>query len=196
MIAEEARASRKRRTRTRIADAAMRLFREHGFDKVTVAQVAATADVSEKTVYNYFPTKAGLFFDEGDDLLAELLHAVGTRATGESALTAVRGFVAGMPEWAADRRPARPGKLFRDLIADSPALQAHRRWMFARYETELAALPVEQTRSPPGAVEPFVVAVALVGVLRAAFEVRGGDADRSLDLLAHGLGDYPSAPSG
>lgn len=181
----------------------MALFCEHGFDTVTVAQVAAAAGVSEKTVFNYFPSKAGLFFDEGDELLAELLHTVRTRATGESALTAVQSFVVGMPEWAAHRRPARPGKQFRDLIADSPALQAHRRAMFARYETELAALLAEQSGSPPSSVEPFVAAVALIGVLRAAFEAGAShgrahdrDTDRGIDLLAHGLSDYPPARVG
>ena len=42
----------------------MRLFVQRGFDHVTVAEVAAEAGLSEKTVFNYFPTKEDLFFDE------------------------------------------------------------------------------------------------------------------------------------
>ena len=42
----------------------MRLFAKRGFDRVTVAEVTAAADVSQKTVYNYFPTKEDLFYDE------------------------------------------------------------------------------------------------------------------------------------
>jgi AcrR family transcriptional regulator len=68
-----------------IAGAAMRLFLDRGFDRVSVA---------EKTVYSYFPLKAELFFDEGDDLLAGLLAAVRYRVPGEPALEAVRRFVA------------------------------------------------------------------------------------------------------
>jgi AcrR family transcriptional regulator len=58
------RESKKLETRREIADTAMRLFVERGFDHVTVAEVAAAARVSVKTVFNYFPTKEDLFFDE------------------------------------------------------------------------------------------------------------------------------------
>lgn len=174
----------------------MRLFLERGFDRVSVAQIAAAAGVAEKTVFNYFPSKAMLVFDEGDDLLAELLHTMRTRPVGESALSAVRGFVAGLPEWAAHRRPVRPGKEFRGLIADSPALQAHRRLMFSQWEASLASLLAEQTGSSPDAAEPFVAAVALIGVLRAVFEASASDNENNnqcLDLLAEGLDRYARA---
>src|SRR5436305_1921691 len=55
---------KKARTRREIAGSAMQLFAQRGFDHVTVAEVAAAAGVSEKTVFNYFPTKEDLFFDE------------------------------------------------------------------------------------------------------------------------------------
>ena len=58
------RESKKLHTRQQIADEAMRLFVMRGFDHVTVAEVAVAAGVSQKTVFNYFPTKEDLFFDE------------------------------------------------------------------------------------------------------------------------------------
>jgi AcrR family transcriptional regulator len=190
----------RRRTRAAIAEAAMRLFAQRGFDRVSVAEVADAAGVAEKTVYNYFPAKAGLFFDEGDDVLAELLASVRYRTAGESALAAVRRFVAGRAEWAAGRRPERPTSGFRQMIAGSPALQAHRRLMFARYEAELARLLAEETGAAPGSAEPFVAAVALVAVLRASFEATasgpgpaGDEAVRAMDLLAKGLASYAVA---
>lgn len=200
MVNDEARRGRWRARREAIAAAAMGLFAEHGFDAVTVAQVAAAAGVAEKTVFNYFPTKAELFFDEGEDLLAELLLTVGQRPDGQTALAAVARFVTELGEWTAHRRPVRPGREFRALIAASPALQAHRRAMFARYETELATLLARDTGAAAGAVEPFLAAVALIGVLRAAFEAAASDPaaqradlDRGLALLAHGLGNYAPA---
>ena len=48
---------RKAQTRQRIADTALRLFAERGFDQVTVAEVAREAEVSEATLFNYFPNK-------------------------------------------------------------------------------------------------------------------------------------------
>ena len=51
---------KKLRTRQLIAETAMRLFVERGFDAVPVAAVARAAEVSEATVFNYFPTKEDL----------------------------------------------------------------------------------------------------------------------------------------
>lgn len=197
---EGLRERKRRRTRGVIAETAMRLFLERGFDRVSVVEIARSAEVTEKTVYNHFPTKAALVFDEGEDLLAELLHTVRNRAEGDSALAAMRSYLASLPEWAAHRRPVRPSGRFRRLIDDSPSLQDYRRRMFARYETELARLLAEQTGSPAGSAEPFVVAVALVAVLRAAFETASvnetldNDSDRCLDLLAGGLDRYALRP--
>jgi len=204
---EEGLRERKRReTRALIAGTAMRLFMRRGFDSVSVTEIAAAAGVAEKTVYNYFPVKAAMFFDEADDVLAELLAAVRYRAAGQSAVDAVGTFIAGRGEWAAGRRPALPSGKFRQLIADSAALQAEQRLMFAAFEVALADVLAEETGARDGAVEPFVAAVALVGVVRAAFEVSPGgpepDRERAtaaLRLLAGGLSGYavrPCLPAG
>jgi AcrR family transcriptional regulator len=197
---ESLRERNRRRTRAAIADAAMELFTERGFDQVSVADVAAAAGVAAKTVYNYFPVKAELFFDEGADLLAELLAAIRYRPAGEPALAGVRAFLDGRAEWAAGRRPARPTAQFRRLIAASPALQAHRRLMFARYESALAELLAEETGVLAGSAEPFVAAAALVAILRAPFETSPAPRDNArdatgpaLDLLASGLAGYAVA---
>src|SRR5438045_9560607 len=68
----------------------MQLFAKRGFDHVTVAEVAAAADVSEKTVDNYFPTKEDLFFDEVPAREAALVAAITGRRQGESILAALR----------------------------------------------------------------------------------------------------------
>jgi AcrR family transcriptional regulator len=196
--AEESLRERKRRhTRAAIAEAAMRLFALRGFDQVSVADIAAMAGVAEKTVYNYFPVKADMFFDEASDILAELLAAVRYRAAGQSALAAVGTFIAGRAEWAAGRRPAQPTAHFRQLIAGSAALQAHQRLMFARYENALASLLAEETGARAGSVEPFVAAVAMIAVLRAPVGASPGSAKprqdkaaAALDLLARGLAAY------
>ncbi len=179
----------------------MRLFMRRGFDQVSVGEIAAAAGVSQKTVYNYFPVKAGMVFDEADDVLAELLAAVRYRAAGQSAVDAVGTFIAGRAEWAAGRRPERPSGRFRQLIADSTALQAQQCLMFAAFETSLADILADETGARRGAVEPFVAAVALVGVIRAAFEVAQGGpgpgqdtASAALRLLASGLSGYAVRP--
>ncbi|MBM2622712.1 TetR/AcrR family transcriptional regulator [Actinoplanes sp. LDG1-06] len=52
-----------RRTRSAIADVALRLFEEHGYDETTMEQIAAAADVGTSTLYRYFPTKDSTLLD-------------------------------------------------------------------------------------------------------------------------------------
>ena len=84
---------KKRETRQTIRQAALQLFAERGFDAVTVTEVARVANVSQATVFNYFPTKEDLFYERMEDFEDELLAAVRTRRPGESVLSAFRDFV-------------------------------------------------------------------------------------------------------
>src|ERR1700754_4316982 len=70
------RAWKKERTRTTISDVATGLFMRDGFEEGTVAQIAAAAEVSVKTVFNYFPSKEDLFFDRADHVIGALVDAV------------------------------------------------------------------------------------------------------------------------
>lgn len=93
--ARKACASASGETRALISGTAMPLFMERGFDQVSITEIAAAAGVAEKTVYNYFPAKAEMFFDEAVDVLGELLAAVRYRAAGQSAVDAVGTFIGG-----------------------------------------------------------------------------------------------------
>jgi AcrR family transcriptional regulator len=81
---EGLRERKKRQTREAIAQAAMRLFFARGFDEVTVADVAHAADVSEKTVFNYFPAKEDLVLHGGEERRAALIEAIRARPAGTS----------------------------------------------------------------------------------------------------------------
>src|ERR1700755_2376356 len=81
---------RKRRvTRQLISDAATTLFATRGFDNVKVSEVADRVGVSEKTVYNYFPTKESLVLDNADEGVARMAAALRERRPGESLTQAV-----------------------------------------------------------------------------------------------------------
>ena len=67
---------KKAETRQAISDVATRLFEARGFEAVTVAEIAAAANVSAKTVFNYFPAKEDLFFDAEDAVRDALVAAV------------------------------------------------------------------------------------------------------------------------
>src|SRR5438067_13828071 len=84
---------KKQRTRQAIAETAFRLFDERGFEEVTVAEVARAADISEGTVFNYFPTKEDLFYRQMESFEAAPVDAVRERPAGESVPAAFRRFV-------------------------------------------------------------------------------------------------------
>jgi AcrR family transcriptional regulator len=128
------RESKKLRTRQEIADRAMQFFAQRGFDHVTVAEVAAAAGVSEKTVYNYFPTKEDLFFDEVPAREAALVAAIRERREGESILAALRGLQVGECP-----RMCSPGfATFARIIEGSRALQAKELEVMARFANVLS----------------------------------------------------------
>ncbi len=87
---EGLRERKKRASRQAIAGAARRLFAEHGYDSVTVAEVAAGAQVSEKTVFNYFPTKEDLAFAGREEGIALFTSAIAEREPGTPVIAVFR----------------------------------------------------------------------------------------------------------
>src|SRR3954452_4767003 len=89
-------------TRARIAEVAARMFLEHGFDAVTVADVAREAGVSSVTVFNHFPRKEDLFLDRAADAEQVLRAAVRDRPAGTGVLASLRQATLGLLD---DRHP-------------------------------------------------------------------------------------------
>ncbi len=204
---------KKQQTWGLIAQTARRLFQEHGFDAVTVADVAREADVSRKTVFNYFPTKEDLFYSGLEFFQTRLLEAIRERKPGESILAAFERFVT-EPRGllAADDPDAgeRPLAVIR-LITDSSALLAREQQIYAGYAAALAALIAEETRARPDDIAPWVAANAMIGLHKALVDhvrrrVLAGERDRAriarglraqarqaVALLEHGLGHLGAA---
>jgi AcrR family transcriptional regulator len=163
---------KKQQTRELIADTARRLFVERGFDHVTVAEVARAAEVSEATVFNYFPTKEDLLYWRLESFEHDLLSAMREREPGESFLAAFGRFVLQRRGLLATQDPQAIEFLagLTRTITESPALLARERQIFDRYTSSLAALIAEETQASPDNVEPWVAANALMGVHRALVE--------------------------
>jgi AcrR family transcriptional regulator len=134
------RARKKARTRDAIADAAISLFLAHGFDHVSVNDVAAAAEVSKPTLFRYFPAKEDLVLHRFADHSGEAARTVRDRQPGVSPATALhRHFRAGLdrhepvtglndhPEVVAFHRlvfttPSLAGRLAQYMLQDEEAL--------------------------------------------------------------------------
>jgi AcrR family transcriptional regulator len=205
---------KKQQTRQLIRDAALRLFAEHGFDRVAVVEVARTADVSEATVFNYFPTKEDLVYDRMDAFEEELLQAMRDRPAGQSVLAAFMEFVlAPRGLLAAEAADAVDTLVTTSrIVAGSPALLARERQILAGCTDALAMLIAEDVHADADDPLPWITAHALIGVHQAlishvrrrvlagrpnlprlAREVRA-HAAKALALLDRGLGTYAVRP--
>jgi AcrR family transcriptional regulator len=161
---------KKEKTRELIAETARELFVERGFDAVTVVEIARAADVAEKTVYNYFPTKEDLVYSRMEAFEERLLDAVRERGPGQSALAAFAEFMDETYAVLAERAATGELKAITRVITNSRALLAREQQVFGRYTASLAALLAEETRTKPDDVKPWVAANALMGVHRAIID--------------------------
>lgn len=199
---------KKRETRLRIADIAMGLFMQRGFDRVTVAEVAEVADVSVNTVFNYFKTKEDLFFDRQDDSVRSLGGVVAARRPGESLVEAIRRDFHDALENGDWRYGVNDGIAdFHAMVEASPSLSARMREMGVLRERYLAQVLAEETDADPDDPTPRLIAGQVCSALRVAGEsfvtrrIAGQSVavaraatvqtlDRSLEMLTDGIGDY------
>ncbi|WP_336207095.1 TetR/AcrR family transcriptional regulator [Nonomuraea sp. LPB2021202275-12-8] len=150
---------KKLRTRQHIADVAMGLFVERGFDRVTIAEVAAAAEVSVNTVYNYFEVKEDLVLPPDEASPQRLARIVRDRPPGTAAARAVldhlreevrrRDRQVGLTEGF--------GRVF-EMMRAAPTLTARLEDLGGRMTEALAAVLAEETGATPGDPLPRVVA--------------------------------------
>lgn len=74
---------KKLRTRATLVQAAMRLFAEQGYDRTTVAEIAAAADVSTRTFFSYFTGKEAVVFGDSERHMRVLMAVLAERAPAD-----------------------------------------------------------------------------------------------------------------
>jgi len=141
--AEGLRERKKRLMRQRLSDTATEMFMERGFDAVRVSEVAEVCGVSEKTVFNYFPTKESLVLDRLDATVASIQAGLAESGVPpvdaalrilDRELGAVMSWLATQPDLA---QASAAYQRFGALIRTTPALRAHRGAMMDRFVTKL-----------------------------------------------------------
>jgi AcrR family transcriptional regulator len=176
---------KKAATRQSLADAALALFLQHGYDQVSIKDVAEAADVSTTTLFKHFPGKEALVFDEEDEHEAMLVAVVRDRPAGQSVLAALREHVLHSLFRTSDNPSF---TAFRRLIAETPALRdySHRMWM--RHETAVAQAIAEDAGLP--ADDLSAAALAHFALESTALAQNRDDSraavEAAFDLLEHG----------
>lgn len=137
---------KKAATRQAIADAALRLFLERGYDDVGIREIADAADVSTTTLFKHFPVKEALVFDQDADQEARLLAAVRERPAGCSIPAALREHALRHRTAAADRDERFTA--FFALVNGTPALRDYLQGMWMRHAAALARVIAEESGLP------------------------------------------------
>jgi AcrR family transcriptional regulator len=165
------------RTRAALADAALRLFLEKGYDAVSVKEIADVVDISVPTVFNHVPDgKEALIFDDGTERRESLLAAVRERPANQSVMAALREFISGRGPFVAD--PTVQFRRHTELIMNTPALRDYSRKLWIRCEEPLAAAIATEIGLPPDDLTARAVARYVLEIPQFV-----GDAADPLDAL-------------
>jgi AcrR family transcriptional regulator len=209
--AEGLRARKKRLMRQQLSDTATRMFVERGFDAVRVAEVAEACGVSEKTVFNYFPTKESLVLDRLEATMASLRTGLAEPAVPpvEAALRILDRELSAMTAWLTGQDDpagaARAIRRFGDLIRATPSLRAYQSDMMDQFVSVAAEILSARAEMRAGDPEPQIAARALLGLWHVqaeslrkhldgapgrVHELVTADVRRAARLIENGLGSF------
>ncbi|SBW22718.1 TetR family transcriptional regulator [Candidatus Protofrankia californiensis] len=159
---------KKQRTHDALSAAAISLFLERGFDNVSVAEVAAAAEVSKPTLFTYFPSKEDLVLHRIVDHHGEAARVVRERPSGETPLAALeRYFIAGL-----ERRDPVTGLnddrevlAYHGMVFSTPSL-AGRLAQYAARDEEMLAAALAESAPNAGELAAALAAGQIVAVRR------------------------------
>ncbi len=163
---EGLRARKQRQTRERIAEAALTLFLEHGFEATTVEEIATAADISPRSFFHYFPAKEDVVAAWQDTFGARLAAAVAARPAGEPLARVIEEAMLISIAEAADPR----GIAIDHLVRTTPALKARDALKYERLERTLADAVLKRTSRTKDAFEARLLAMLAIGALRLGSE--------------------------
>jgi AcrR family transcriptional regulator len=211
---EGLRERKKRLLRQQLSDTATEMFLARGFDAVRVTEIAEACGVSEKTVYNYFPTKESLILDRWDATMAALRTALAEPGSApvEVAVRILADELTGLTSWLARQQdPVQAGRMvvrFGGMLRGSAALRAHQRDMADQLIAVAAEILAARAGLRPDDPEPQIAATALLGLWEVQFgrlrkyldgsrtpaqvhEAVTADVERAASVIADGLSSLP-----
>jgi AcrR family transcriptional regulator len=167
------RARKKARTREVVRTVAHGLFAEHGFEAVTIAEIARAADVAVQTVFNHFPTKEELFFDGRTSWLEGPAESVRSRPTSVPPLTALRTYLVGAVGQLVASHDSPEHRCYIATLESSESLRAHERELVHLAEQRLRAALLEAWSADAAGSRPVPRDPATAATLVAALWLAG-----------------------
>jgi AcrR family transcriptional regulator len=189
---------KKRRTRDELETVALRLFEQHGFDAVTVEDIAAEAEVSPRTFFRYYPSKEDVLFADVEQKMGALHAELKSSPSSEPVLETMRRVIMTL---AVDFESVSLSHRYRTLIQiveRSPHLAPRLLGRMAAQQEEMAAVIAGRRGTEPGSdLYSHLMAACAVDALRISLEIRERSSPprpaadivgEAFDLLAKGFG--------
>lgn len=153
---------RKLETRDRLLAAARQQFEMDGYDNVTVAQIAAAAGVTAKTLFQHFPSKEDLLMAELGGVHDEMVRALRGRDRGVSPLQAVAAWLL---EWEA-QRPADGYDRFIRMVGTGPGVESMRRRLYVEWESAVVEVLADEANEARPNPRTRLIAAELITLIR------------------------------
>lgn len=166
----------KAKRRAAITRAAFELFAAQGYDATTIAEIAAAAEVSPRTVTLYFRSKQDIAFASFDATVLHLTEVLRGRAAGESVMGALEGWL---------RKESacydESDELEQRMFEANPELRAVRTARMAAAIEEGARIIAEDTGQAPDGIAPRLAAAAAAAVVTEIYQhPEGNDRDQAI----------------
>ena len=139
-------AGNRKDVRLRLQRAALELYAERGFDRTTAADIAALADVTERTYFRHFPDKREVLFDGEAEMTASIVDAVLNAPAALPPLPAVReASLSVVPLFERDRAVK---ELRHRIISATPELQEREQMKLARLTDAITQALIKRGAAP------------------------------------------------
>src|SRR5580692_11486992 len=167
---------RKRRTRQAIQKAALDLFAERGYRETTISDIAERAEVAPRTVTVHFPAKEELLLDAEPFTVDSLSKRLSARRPHESALEALRDWMAATMTDVETSAPELDGRFWErralraHIINNEPELRGRSRAGYYPFERVLAEAIGEDLGQTGNGLMPRIAALSAVAGLRELYE--------------------------
>jgi AcrR family transcriptional regulator len=164
------RTRKKAALRQYISDTATQLFLTRGFDAVHIKDIAKACDVSEKTVYNYFPVKEALLLDREEVMIQALRNAFAnheippTQAMANLLHEEIEHMTNGINNYKSPREGIATVRQFLNLVETHPGLSMYQHTMMDRLVDITAELLSQRNDASVNTPETRIAAEMLIGL--------------------------------
>jgi AcrR family transcriptional regulator len=165
-IPEGRRARKKEETRQRIANAAKELFLKHGFAATTIEEIAAAADISKRSFFDYFPAKEDVVLAWHEEFQSAFIANLLKRPASEASIVAVQeALIETLGKYDLDDVRTHA------ILWKETAIRARDHIKYERLERALTDALLQRSRGRPNELRARLVAMLIVGALRVAGEI-------------------------